>query len=1365
MRRLSRLFRGFLTGVTVLAFILLVFVVTVETAWFKDWLRGQLVTRVDRVLEGDLRVRRLGGSIWTGVTLEGVELTSATGEVLNAGRIRVRYDPFTLARRRWVIEAVEIDGATINVVRTPTGWNVLELTRKRDTRSTTTVVLTKLILNDAVVRIVPDANSRRVLHDVALESSLTVAEGVMSMKIDSLRAFDETTGVTLQQLTGRAEDNFRTFDVQFAADAGAMKTSGRGRGEMDGSRRVLTLSADTSRLNLAPLTGNREMVTDITGHVEARAEFPAGGSAHMSFAFKGPGSSGFGYTVQQIDADGTLNRDRVRFDARLRAYDASATVDGEVSLPAAGRPATFKGHGRFASLDVSRLPAHLDMPRFASRLTGTYRADVARNRWLVYSELGDSTVEGAAIANGTQAFAQSDGRVLTYAAIGSGRDIDPQRFGRVIPVATLDAPRFSGNLSGRFAVVGQHATGAPPHLMARAILENSSLSGTTLSHLDGLLMMSERRLLVSADGTFEGLNEVTLGNPAVPIAANGRVTGWFMVPDLDRPITEDNLELNAGVALGPSALRGQQIQSAAFTGSLTNGVLTVTSLDVRQEDALVQAEGAIGVHEPSAIGLTVKGELRDRAFLSALIGRPVFAAGSVDAVITGSLDSPAATGELGLREVAYGDDVTALTTNVKFSTEWPDRDVERLSWKADMSSVFVTVGGTEIQKLTAAVVGGLREMAVDIHADQEQRSLGIEGRLTLRPDAQELLLRRLALTTQNIAWSLPANQTATVRYGGDRVSISDLTLIRDAQQIRIAGTFDLETPNGGASTGEEPLRVQLENVQLADVNQMLLGTRRLTGLINGTLLVEGTRHDPAVNGDIEIRDGSVEAVQFLSATTRGRYVNGIATVDALLNQAPGASLRAVGTIPVAARDAGAALDLRVWGGPVNLGLAQAFTTEIDKVAGSASMDVRVTGSLRNPIVNGTASVAGGAFEVGATGVAYTAVEAAVDVKDSQLTIRHLQATDPDGDSLTATGGLDVHRGITSRAIEVRARANGFLVLDNAFGTAEVDAEINVSGELRAPVVRGTISLEAGRLEVARILEQTTADPYRTEPLAPLDAAAKADAANPPVASPLEAADVELTLRLPDNLVLRGRDLRVRSGSFGIGDMNIVTGGEFILTRKPRGPVDLRGTLEVVQGNYSFQGRRFEIERGSDVRFPGGPPTDPLINVTATREVTGITAEVRLRGSLRTPELELASRPPLDEGDILSLIVFNQPVNSLGAAEQVNLGERAAALAAGAITSPLADSIGRALNLDVFEIQAPTSDQGTGSVTIGSQFGSRLLVGLRQQFGNSDASMLTLEYRINKLLRFVTSVASGSLQAHATRPPDRGGVDLIFVIRY
>jgi hypothetical protein len=59
----------------------------------------------------------------------------------------------------------------------------------------------------------------------------------------------------------------------------------------------------------------------------------------------------------------------------------------------------------------------------------------------------------------------------------------------------------------------------------------------------------------------------------------------------------------------------------------------------------------------------------------------------------------------------------------------------------------------------------------------------------------------------------------------------------------------------------------------------------------------------------------------------------------------------------------------------------------------------------------------------------------------------------------------------------------------------------------------------------------------------------------------------------------------------------------------------------------------------------------------------------------------------------------------------------------------------------------------------------VFVGVRRQFGRDEASVVSLEYRVTKFLRLVTSVAQGALQAHATRRMDQSGVDLIFVIRY
>ena len=73
--------------------------------------------------------------------------------------------------------------------------------------------------------------------------------------------------------------------------------------------------------------------------------------------------------------------------------------------------------------------------------------------------------------------------------------------------------------------------------------------------------------------------------------------------------------------------------------------------------------------------------------------------------------------------------------------------------------------------------------------------------------------------------------------------------------------------------------------------------------------------------------------------------------------------------------------------------------------------------------------------------------------------------------------------------------------------------------------------------------------------------------------------------------------------------------------------------------------------------------------------------------MRQPELSFSSNPPLEQADILSLIVFNKPINELGEGQQVSLAERAGALAGGYLASGLARSIGNALELDEFEIQA------------------------------------------------------------------------------
>ena len=142
------------------------------------------------------------------------------------------------------------------------------------------------------------------------------------------------------------------------------------------------------------------------------------------------------------------------------------------------------------------------------------------------------------------------------------------------------------------------------------------------------------------------------------------------------------------------------------------------------------------------------------------------------------------------------------------------------------------------------------------------------------------------------------------------------------------------------------------------------------------------------------------------------------------------------------------------------------------------------------------------------------------------------------------------RGVSDRAMDLQLSATSLRVLDREWGTAEIDADLTVSGVVSAPVVRGTVTLESGRLEITDVLEGTTSEPYSIAVNSPSDT----DQTGLPQ-TPWDRATVGVTARLPDHLVLRGRDVRVPGGSLGIGDMNFITGGPFEVRKRPGSSLD------------------------------------------------------------------------------------------------------------------------------------------------------------------------------------------------------------------
>jgi translocation and assembly module TamB len=390
------------------------------------------------------------------------------------------------------------------------------------------------------------------------------------------------------------------------------------------------------------------------------------------------------------------------------------------------------------------------------------------------------------------------------------------------------------------------------------------------------------------------------------------------------------------------------------------------------------------------------------------------------------------------------------------------------------------------------------------------------------------------------------------------------------------------------------------------------------------------------------------------------------------------------------------------------------------------------------------------------------------------------------------------------AVNISIDSDDFKIVDNELGNVHVETHLRLTGEVRKPRLEGDVRTDAARLEVDKILllfanpyseealpdvvsaeqtartdkgaDQATRDAFQKGREVLADKAPQQNATAEQVAPKtgiFSATELNVRFVAPDNLVLRGNNLRPGGATAAsVGAVNITVGADVNVTKNVDGPVILRGTADTVRGFYEFQGRRFTVQRDGALRFRGEPSINPSIDVTAERLIpnTGVTARVHVTGTSRAPQIALSSDPPLDEADILSLIVFNRNINDLGTGERASLAETAGGIASGFVAQSLGKSIGKALDVDLFEITAsdPQTGETAGGVTVGKQVSDKAFVRFRQQFGQRSFTEFMMEYQLARFLRLETSLAPES-SAVANRLTqhrvERAGVDLIFFFSY
>ncbi|MBI4887985.1 MAG: translocation/assembly module TamB domain-containing protein [Acidobacteria bacterium] len=410
-------------------------------------------------------------------------------------------------------------------------------------------------------------------------------------------------------------------------------------------------------------------------------------------------------------------------------------------------------------------------------------------------------------------------------------------------------------------------------------------------------------------------------------------------------------------------------------------------------------------------------------------------------------------------------------------------------------------------------------------------------------------------------------------------------------------------------------------------------------------------------------------------------------------------------------------------GDAGLGLLQGFDANV-RSSGRAVLEATFEGPMRDPLVTGTMTVENGRIRHFALPHALENISG--PVRFDTRSIRLDEVTARLGGGLVQFGGRIDVEGYEPTRVDVSMRGEGMRLRFPEGMRSLVDADLGVQGTVDALTLAGTVSVRNAVYtrpfeDQGGVLDLTSGG------------------AGPAGAGPL--GTVRLPLRYAVRIVAPST-LEIRNSV-----ARVVANADLQL----RGTYDrplLFGRTEIDRGEFTFEGRRYQITRGT-IDFNNPARIQPFFDIeTETRvRVPGQTYRVvaRAAGTLDrlTPSFE--ADPPLPEVEVLSLLFgdvapgqdveFRQYSTNITPQQQL-LRERATRALTGALSSEVGRLAEQTFGVDTFQLTPSLVDPNTQSsrldpaarLTIGKRLSERIYLTYSRSLSSSTRDqIILLEY--------------------------------------
>ncbi|MEA5448304.1 translocation/assembly module TamB domain-containing protein [Leptolyngbya sp. CCNP1308] len=651
----------------------------------------------------------------------------------------------------------------------------------------------------------------------------------------------------------------------------------------------------------------------------------------------------------------------------------------------------------------------------------------------------------------------------------------------------------------------------------------------------------------------------------------------------------------------------------------------------------------------------------------------------------------------------------------------------------------------------------LREMEEE-RADQRATALlpaldQLEGRvagtLGVKASQTEGLAADFEFTGQNWAWG---------RYDFDnrflaRGQLRDRVLSLDPVEFR-AGDTRLSLV-GDLSPQNSDLAIAAGTLPLTAAATLLESPVEVTGLLNLNAHLTGPYTNPDLVGQLAVAEASVNRQPLTEISSGFEYQDAVLNVEGRVVGSAPEPLTFAGTIPyalpfMAVRPASDQMSLEATLKDDALSLVNLFTPALAWGGGSATVDLRLGGTPRRPLMSGLIAFDDASFVSPWLGASLDDLTGAIQLQGTQVRVESLTGSLFDG-SFTLAGQLPLipqDAAATDAGLSLALADINFNYANEV--RSRVNGELSLTRALLAPTIGGQVQLQNTQVAVGReltarareVLSNPTSLGNFRDRFAQVSPLLPVQFNNLRVS--LDSARVKalpiLSLGLTGDVALSGSVPEVSAdGAIYLTDgwINTITaefflasGRENVVRFRPEDPLDPHLDL-VLEATVPLQ-RQYSINTLNSTT--GAAEIPDLNRLAASTILDELQIEARVHGqaSRLVNGLTLTSNPPYSQDQLLGMVTGGSLAGLGGAEPGLALGSNLLA----AFTADSQDAIARSLGLRRLRLIGttvlPTASKDTLGFGVGATVGisENLSATLVQVLNQNQPLALTARYRIS-----------------------------------